>query len=82
VWTDRDGVRNLLNMVGKEVRMEGFLVGSYLHRFNDFVNDMENYLKQGKIKSKHKIYHGIESFVESLGSLFSSSNTGKVIVKV
>ncbi|KAL9670828.1 hypothetical protein QQ045_008386 [Rhodiola kirilowii] len=82
VWTDREGVRNLLNLVGKEVRMEGYLVGSYLDRFGDFMMEMEGHIKQGSISSKHKIYKGIESFPESLGSLFSSSNDGKVIVRV
>ncbi|KAG4170823.1 hypothetical protein ERO13_A12G173933v2 [Gossypium hirsutum] len=82
IWTEREGVRNLLNIVGKEARMEGFLVGSYLDRFADFTVEMEGYLKQGKISSKIKIYEGIQSFVESLGSLFSSSNFGKVVIEV
>ncbi|KAF8410730.1 hypothetical protein HHK36_003267 [Tetracentron sinense] len=82
VWSEREGVRNLLNMVGKEVRMEGFLVGSYLNRFGDFAKEMESYMKQGKISSKHKIYNGIESFLESLASMFSSSNVGKVVIQV
>lgn len=73
---------NLLNMVGKEVRMEGYLIGSYLDHFEDFINEMEGYLKQGVITSKHKIYNGIESFPESLASIFSSSNDGKVILQV
>uniref|UniRef100_A0A7N0TGB5 Enoyl reductase (ER) domain-containing protein n=1 Tax=Kalanchoe fedtschenkoi TaxID=63787 RepID=A0A7N0TGB5_KALFE len=81
-WSDREGVRNLLNMVGKEVRMEGYLVGSYLDRLGDFMKEMEGHLKQGSITSKHKIYKGMESFPESLGSLFSSSNDGKVIVQL
>jgi len=82
IWTERQGVRNLLNMVGKEVRMEGFLVGSHLNRFGDFAKEMESYIKEGKISSKLKIYHGIESYLESLGSLFTSSNFGKVIIEV
>ncbi|TXG55373.1 hypothetical protein EZV62_020629 [Acer yangbiense] len=82
VWTERYGVRNLLNMIGKEVKMEGFLIGSYLDRFPDFTKDMESYIKQGKITCKHMIYYGIDSFLESLGSLFSSSNIGKVVIQV
>ncbi|XP_077243654.1 2-alkenal reductase (NADP(+)-dependent)-like [Tasmannia lanceolata] len=82
VWNDREGVRNLLNAIGKEVRLEGFLAGSHLHRFQDFTTEMEGYIKQGKIKSKYQIYNGIESFLESLTSLFSSSNVGKVIIQV
>ncbi|XP_027343603.1 2-alkenal reductase (NADP(+)-dependent)-like [Abrus precatorius] len=82
VWTEREGVRNLLNMVGKEVRMEGFMLESYWHRFGDFAKDMEGYIKEGKVKSKNKINIGIESFLESLSSLFTSSNIGKVVVQV
>ncbi|KAJ9170069.1 hypothetical protein P3X46_018204 [Hevea brasiliensis] len=81
-WKERDGVRNLLNLVGKNVRMEGFLVGSYLNRFQDFLKEMEDYLLQGKIISKTKTYNGIDSFLESLGSLFSSTNNGKVVIQV
>ncbi|KAL3742164.1 hypothetical protein ACJRO7_017619 [Eucalyptus globulus] len=82
VWTEREGVRNLLNMVGKEVRMEGFMLASYMNRFGEFLEEMIGYIKQRKIVSEHKIYHGIESFLESFGSLFTSSNVGKVIVQV
>ncbi|GAU17114.1 hypothetical protein TSUD_106130 [Trifolium subterraneum] len=82
VWTEREGVRNLLNMVGKQVRMEGFMLESYWHRFGDFAKDMERYIQEGKVKSKNKINVGIEGFLDSLNSLFSSSNIGKVVVQV
>ncbi|XP_054816413.1 2-alkenal reductase (NADP(+)-dependent)-like [Prosopis cineraria] len=82
VWTEREGVRNLLNMVGKEVRMEGFMLLSHLHRFGEFAAAMGGYMKQGKVKSKNKINLGIESFLESLASVFSSSNHGKLVIQV
>uniref|UniRef100_A0A7C9AYR2 2-alkenal reductase (NAD(P)(+)) n=1 Tax=Opuntia streptacantha TaxID=393608 RepID=A0A7C9AYR2_OPUST len=82
VWTEREGVRNLLNMVGKEVRMQGFMLRSYQDRNADFIAEMEGYLKEKKVGSKHKIYKGIGSFLDSFGSLFSSDNIGKVVVQV
>ncbi|KAB8551735.1 hypothetical protein FH972_025624 [Carpinus fangiana] len=82
MWTEREGVRNLLNIVGKEVRMEGIMVLSYFNRFGDFAKEMQSYIKEGKISSKLKIYNGIESYLESLGSLFTSSNAGKVVIEV
>ncbi|RDX83623.1 2-alkenal reductase (NADP(+)-dependent), partial [Mucuna pruriens] len=82
VWTEREGIRNLLNMVGKEVRMEGFLLKTHFNRFGDFAKDMEDHIKEGKIKSKIKINTGIETFLDSLNSLFSSSNIGKVVIQV
>ncbi|KAJ6849303.1 polygalacturonase-like [Iris pallida] len=82
VWTERQGIRNLLNMVGKDVKMEGFMIGSYIHHFGDFAEDIEGYIREGKLVSKFKMNNGIESFLPSLVSLFSSSNVGKVIIEV
>ncbi|KAF3788353.1 2-alkenal reductase [Nymphaea thermarum] len=82
VWTERDGVRNLLNLVGKEAKMQGFLIGSYLHLLPVFTAEMIGYMKQGKLKTKHKIYLGIEYLLESLNAIFSGINTGKVAIKV
>ncbi|CAN6457514.1 unnamed protein product [Victoria cruziana] len=82
VWTERDGVRNLLNLVGKEAKMQGFLIGSYLHYLPEFRAEMIGYMKQGKLKTVHKIYEGIEYFLESLNAIFSGINTGKVAIKV
>jgi len=58
------------------------MLESYWHRFGDFAKDMERYLQEGKVKSKNKINIGIEGFLESLNSLFSSSNIGKVVIQV
>ncbi|KAI6704056.1 hypothetical protein NL676_013192 [Syzygium grande] len=80
VWTERFGVRNLLNLVGKEARMEGFLLD--WNRFGEFVEEMTGHIKQRKIVSKYEIYHGTESFLESIQSMFTSSNAGKVIIQV
>ena len=62
--------------------MEGFMVGSYLNRFEEFAKEMEGHIKEGKLRSKNKINFGIESFLESLASLFTSSNIGKVVIQV
>jgi len=58
------------------------MLESYGNRFGDFAKDMEGYIKEGKVTSKNKINVGIESFLDSLGSLFTSSNIGKVVVQV
>ena len=79
---DRDGVKNLLNIVGKEVKMQGYMLASYLDRFGDFINEMVSHTKQGKIRSKDKLYPGIEYFLESLQSIFTGSSVGKIIIQV
>ncbi|KAL5731253.1 hypothetical protein ACHQM5_004001 [Ranunculus cassubicifolius] len=82
VWSEREGVRNLLNIVGKEVKMQGYMLISYLDRFGDFANEMQGFMKEKKLSCKLKIYDGIENFLDSLASLFSSSNIGKVVLQV
>lgn len=62
--------------------MEGFMLASYQHRFGEFAEAMEGYMKEGKMKTKNKINLGIETFLDSLASLFTSSNIGKVVVQV
>ncbi|CAB4274193.1 unnamed protein product [Prunus armeniaca] len=41
----------------------------------NFAKDMEGHLKQGKIGSKLKIFHGIDKFLESLEDLYSPAAT-------
>lgn len=62
--------------------MEGFLIASHLHRWGEFSEEIQGYMRQGKLKSKHQIYNGIDSFLEALASIFSGSNVGKVIIQV
>ncbi|KAL5082018.1 hypothetical protein RYX36_010439, partial [Vicia faba] len=52
VWTEREGVRNLLNMVGKEVRMEGFMLESYWYRFRDFAKVWKDTYKKAKLSPR------------------------------
>ncbi|KAH9318784.1 hypothetical protein KI387_020553, partial [Taxus chinensis] len=70
-WKGRYGVRNLLNLVGKCGKMEGFLCGQYLHRMEEFVQEVGGYMKQGKIKYKEEVKEGIESFVDAFNSIFT-----------
>ncbi|CAI0460451.1 unnamed protein product [Linum tenue] len=62
--------------------MKGFMELSYMNHFGDFSKEMQGHVVQGKIRSKHKIYHGIESFLESLESVFLSINDGKVVLQL
>ncbi|KAK6918868.1 hypothetical protein RJ641_017290 [Dillenia turbinata] len=42
----------MISQYNKDVRMEGFMIGTYLDRFRDFGIQMKNYIKEGKISSK------------------------------
>eukprot|EP00253_Pinus_taeda_P016314 PITA_16314 len=79
-WKQRFGVRNLLNLVGKCAKMEGFLCGNYLHRMGEFFEEMTGYIKQGKMKYKEDVKVGLDSFLEAFNSMFTGENIGKPVI--
>jgi len=79
-WKQRYGVRNLLNLVGKCAKMEGFLCTKYFHRRGEFVEEMTRYIKEGKIKYKEDVKEGLESFLDAFNSMFSGENVGKPVI--
>ena len=61
-WKQCFRVRNLLNLVGKCAKMEGFLVKKYLNRMDKFLEEMTRYIKEGKIKYKEDVKELLGSF--------------------
>ncbi len=62
--------------------MEGFIVLDYVKSFGEAVQEMAQWLGQGKIKSQEHIEEGIEQFYPSFLKLFSGEKRGKLILKV
>lgn len=81
-YETRYGLKNMMNVIKKEVKVQGFLLGSYLSRAGEGVAALAGWLAEGKIKSKETVSEGFETVAESLVGLFSGKNTGKMIVKV
>ncbi|GLJ22395.1 hypothetical protein SUGI_0421550 [Cryptomeria japonica] len=81
-WKESYGVRNLINLVGKSGKMQGFTVVEYFHCMEEFVKEVGGYMQQGKIKYREDVHVGIESFLEAFNSLFSGGNIGKTLVQL
>uniref|UniRef100_A0A5B7BVA4 Putative 2-alkenal reductase (NADP(+)-dependent) n=1 Tax=Davidia involucrata TaxID=16924 RepID=A0A5B7BVA4_DAVIN len=77
-----EGVHNLLCLVTKRVRMEGFVVFDYLHLYQKFLDMVLPYIKKGKITYVEDIAEGLESGPAALVGLFSGLNVGKQVVVV
>eukprot|EP01018_Ginkgo_biloba_P009022 Gb_37319 [translate_table: standard] len=76
------GVRNLLILVGKCAKMQGFMITQYLTHMNEFIEEMTGYMRQGKLKYKEDCKQGIDNFLEALNFMFSGGNTGKTLLKL
>ncbi|KAH9533346.1 hypothetical protein CY35_18G047100 [Sphagnum magellanicum] len=81
-WRERYGVRNLLNCVGRCVKMQGFLVTRWWHLKEQYLEEVTRYLKEGRVKYKEDITEGIEHLPKAFVSMLKGENIGKAVVKV
>lgn len=71
------------NLLVKRIKMQGFIVfDDYGHRYNEFSQDMSQWLKDGKIKYREDLVEGLEKAVESFAGLLEGKNFGKLVVRV
>ena len=76
------GPNNLMLIVGKKIRINGFIVSDYGEMHPQFLEDTVKWIKEGKIKSKETVVEGLENAVDAFLGLFSGDNFGKMIVKI
>ncbi|MFN0117370.1 MAG: NADP-dependent oxidoreductase [Elusimicrobiota bacterium] len=76
------GPRNLLYLLVKRARMEGFLVHDYQDEYEQALNELEDLVMSGKIKSKESMIQGLENAPKAFIGLFSGDNIGKQLVQV
>jgi NADPH-dependent curcumin reductase CurA len=76
------GVKNLIQAVGKSIRLEGFIVSNSFQHLPEFLKDMSGWIAGGKIQWKETIDEGIENAPGAFLKLFRGENTGKMLVKL
>ncbi|XP_042509365.1 2-alkenal reductase (NADP(+)-dependent)-like [Macadamia integrifolia] len=77
-----EGVHNLMNLITKRIRMEGFVVSDYYHLYPKFVDFTLQYIKEGKVVYVEDITEGIESGPSALIRLFAGHVVGKPVIRV
>ncbi|GAV67141.1 ADH_zinc_N domain-containing protein [Cephalotus follicularis] len=77
-----EGVTNLLNIVYKCVRIEGFRVFDYYPKYSKFLDFILPHIREGEIKYVEDIAEGLESGPAALVGLFRGQNVGKQVVVV
>ena len=76
------GVKNLIQAVGKSLRLEGFIVSNSFQHLPEFLKDMSGWIAGGQIQWKETIDEGIENAPGAFLKLFKGENTGKMLVKL
>ncbi|MCO5581582.1 hypothetical protein L7F22_035470 [Adiantum nelumboides] len=81
--SERDGVRNLMNVVGKSLKMEGFIEFDYQETWDLFFEEVSQYLQEGKIKYETDVVgRGVEEFPKALVAILKGENKGKAVLHV
>jgi hypothetical protein len=67
----------------KRIKMQGFIVfDDYGHRYNEFSQQMFEWLMSGKIIYKEHCVNGLENAVDAFIGLLQGTNFGKLVVRV
>lgn len=72
----------LVSLLVKQARAEGFLVFQFANRYPEGLKQMAEWLKQGKLKYREDIAHGIENAPSAFMAMLKGKNTGKQLVKI
>lgn len=76
------GPRLLWHLIVKQAKAQGFLIMQYAPRFREAIPVMAQWLREGKLKYRETVVHGIENTPRAFIGLFHGDNTGKMLVKV
>lgn len=76
------GPRLETTLVKKSVKMQGFIVSNYEKDFSEGIQQLSQWLQQGKLKHEETIVEGFDQIPQAFIDLFSGKNKGKMVVKV
>ncbi|OED42639.1 NADP-dependent oxidoreductase [Endozoicomonas sp. (ex Bugula neritina AB1)] len=76
------GPSNLAQIIVKKLKIEGFIVFEHWDGYPAFVQEMGQWIQEGKVSWKETVYNGIEEAPEAFIGLFTGKNTGKMLVKL
>ncbi|KAJ4723845.1 2-alkenal reductase (NADP(+)-dependent) [Melia azedarach] len=77
-----EGVHNLMLLLEKRIRMEGFVVFDFFHQYSKFLDTVLPSIREGKIVYVEDIAEGLENAPAALVGLFNGRNVGKQVVIV
>jgi NADPH-dependent curcumin reductase CurA len=80
--TPTPGPANLIQIVGKRLRLEGFIVSDHFGEMPAFLSDMAGWIKDGKITWRETVDQGVEAAPGACMKLFKGENVGKMLVKL
>lgn len=76
------GARGLIQVIGKSLRLEGFLVRHHVDLRPAFIKELSGWIAEGRVQWRETVAYGIENAPSALIKLFKGENLGKMLVKL
>ena len=76
------GPRNLMNLVTRRIRMQGFIVLDYLNRADEAIGALSQWVQAGELAWREDVQEGFENIPATLQRLFDGRNQGKQLLKL
>lgn len=80
--TPKPGPKNLIQIVGKSLKIQGFIVSQHAHLAPEYIGKLGALMSSGKLVSQETILDGIENAPAAFLRLFDGNKQGKMLVKL
>jgi len=78
----KPGPKNLMYLVGRRIKMQGFIVLDYLDRAEEAMGDLAEWVMAGQIAWREDVEEGFDAIPATLQRLFDGRNVGKQLLKL
>ncbi|MCH2119537.1 MAG: zinc-binding dehydrogenase, partial [Pirellulales bacterium] len=76
------GPRLLWHLIVKRARVQGFLVFDFVDRYRHALEQIDQWMREGKIQYRETIVDGLENAPNAFIGLFRGENLGKQLVRL
>lgn len=80
--TPQPGPNNLVQIVGKSLKIQGFIVMQHAHLVGDYIAKLGPLMASGQLVAQETVVEGIENAGPAFLRLFSGEKQGKMLVKL
>jgi NADPH-dependent curcumin reductase CurA len=77
-----EGPKNYLKLLIMRGRMEGFVVVDYMPRADEALGALASWLREGRLKDRVDVQHGLENAPATVARLFAGQNLGKQLLRI
>ncbi|CAF1092897.1 unnamed protein product [Adineta steineri] len=82
---DAHGIRNLMQIVAKRLKLQGFIILDKYKDANfmkDFYTKVPKWIASGEIKIKEDVTKGLDKAPEAIVGIFQGKNFGKAVIQI